>query len=309
MPGRQFNGNSYRYGFQNQEEDPEIWGGSVSFKYRMEDPRLGRFFSVDPLTKKFPHNSPYAFSENSVIAFRELEGLEKFYSADGRYIATIDGENSSALRISSFSHSEAMNVINTNANYDKALMESSIPAYTPSQEMDINHEWAKEYKPKSGNSEHAMIIYANTFTNENYDKVTLLIKGTTVHGDAARNGSGSVAPGKSELGIGAQPSSFGWSKYSMIHTHWATASKDFTLWGDGLSTGDIELSLAYNIPVSLAHPNAGSLKTFDPKVYKQNYFKKYHSANVDNSIDKGLVKQTEVYNTPPATPAPPAETK
>ncbi len=43
----------------------------------MHDPRIGRFFAVDPLTAKYPHNSPYAFSENDVIASLELEGLEK----------------------------------------------------------------------------------------------------------------------------------------------------------------------------------------------------------------------------------------
>ncbi|MBK7128586.1 MAG: hypothetical protein IPH66_04365 [Crocinitomicaceae bacterium] len=42
----------------------------------MHDPRIGRFFAVDPLAPKYPHNSPYAFSENKVIAWVELEGLE-----------------------------------------------------------------------------------------------------------------------------------------------------------------------------------------------------------------------------------------
>lgn len=35
-----------------------------------------RFMTLDPLMKEFPHNSPYAFSENRVIDARELEGLE-----------------------------------------------------------------------------------------------------------------------------------------------------------------------------------------------------------------------------------------
>ncbi len=43
----------------------------------MHDPRVGRFFAVDPLMHSFPWNSPYAFSENDVIASLELEGLEK----------------------------------------------------------------------------------------------------------------------------------------------------------------------------------------------------------------------------------------
>jgi len=66
----------HEFGFQGQEEDGEMWGGAVAFKYRVEDARLGRFFSVDPLVIDYPWNSPYAFSENKVIAFIELEGLE-----------------------------------------------------------------------------------------------------------------------------------------------------------------------------------------------------------------------------------------
>ena len=49
----------------------------MNFEYRMHDPRAGRFFAVDPLFRKYPHNSPYAFSENRVIDAVELEGLEK----------------------------------------------------------------------------------------------------------------------------------------------------------------------------------------------------------------------------------------
>jgi len=68
----------YRYGFQGQEQDDELKGdgNSVNYKYRMHDPRIGRFFAVDPLSSSFPWNSPYAFSENRVIDGIELEGLE-----------------------------------------------------------------------------------------------------------------------------------------------------------------------------------------------------------------------------------------
>jgi len=73
-----YNPNSYTYGFQGQEKDDEIKGegNSVNYKYRMYDPRIGRFFAVDPLTASYPHNSPYAFSENRLIDGVELEGLE-----------------------------------------------------------------------------------------------------------------------------------------------------------------------------------------------------------------------------------------
>ncbi|TSJ46564.1 LamG-like jellyroll fold domain-containing protein [Fluviicola chungangensis] len=69
----------YRYGFQNQEMDDEIKGAgnSLNYEFRMHDPRIGRFFAIDPLASKYPHNSVYAFSENVVIDHVELEGLEK----------------------------------------------------------------------------------------------------------------------------------------------------------------------------------------------------------------------------------------
>jgi len=62
-----------------QESDDEIKGdgNSVNYSYRMHDPRLGRFFAIDPLIKEYPHYTPYSFSGNKVIAWRELEGMEE----------------------------------------------------------------------------------------------------------------------------------------------------------------------------------------------------------------------------------------
>jgi hypothetical protein len=48
----------------------------LNYTYRMHDPRVGRFFAVDPLTKKYPYYSPYTFSGNRVIDAIELEGAE-----------------------------------------------------------------------------------------------------------------------------------------------------------------------------------------------------------------------------------------
>jgi RHS repeat-associated protein len=69
----------YRYGFQGQEKDDEIKGGegkSLNYTFRMHDPRVGRFFAVDPLFREYPFYSPYVFSGNRVIDATELEGLE-----------------------------------------------------------------------------------------------------------------------------------------------------------------------------------------------------------------------------------------
>lgn len=93
MPERNWSSEWYRYGFQGQEKDDEIKGegNSINYTYRMHDPRIGRFFSLDPLAPSYPWNSPYAFSANRVIDGVELEGLENDFIIDRRF--NFDGKN------------------------------------------------------------------------------------------------------------------------------------------------------------------------------------------------------------------------
>jgi hypothetical protein len=72
----------YRYGFQGQEKENDVVGEGVAFKYRIHDARIGKFLSIDPLSPKYPWNSPYAFSENRVIDGVELEGQEVTLTKD-----------------------------------------------------------------------------------------------------------------------------------------------------------------------------------------------------------------------------------
>lgn len=66
----------YKFGFNGQLTDDEWMGGqSVSFEFRTEDPRLGRFLSVDPLAGMTPWETPYAFANNSPIAKFDYLGL------------------------------------------------------------------------------------------------------------------------------------------------------------------------------------------------------------------------------------------
>lgn len=66
----------HKYDYQNQERQDELGLNWLQFKYRMHDPEIGRFISIDPLAEDYVHNSTYAFAENKVIKYNELEGLE-----------------------------------------------------------------------------------------------------------------------------------------------------------------------------------------------------------------------------------------
>lgn len=79
MPSRKYSANSYRYGFNGKENDKEIVGtgdGTQDYGFRIYNPAVGRFLSLDPLTKEFCWNSPFAFAENRPVEGIDLEGLE-----------------------------------------------------------------------------------------------------------------------------------------------------------------------------------------------------------------------------------------
>lgn len=76
MPGRSFNPNNYRYGFNGKEKIDEVSGNVYDYGFRIYNPRLGRFLSVDPLMKSYPMLTPYQFASNCPNAFIDLDGLE-----------------------------------------------------------------------------------------------------------------------------------------------------------------------------------------------------------------------------------------
>jgi RHS repeat-associated protein len=79
MPGRKLSGGC-RYGFNGKENDNEVKGEGNQQDYgmRMYDGRIGKFLSVDPLTKQYPELTPYQFASNSPIFAIDRDGLEMF---------------------------------------------------------------------------------------------------------------------------------------------------------------------------------------------------------------------------------------
>ena len=79
MSGRGLNTEGYRFGFNGKEEDDEVKGDGNFQDYGMRayDGRLGRFFSIDPLTRDYPELTPYQFASNTPIQAIDLDGLEK----------------------------------------------------------------------------------------------------------------------------------------------------------------------------------------------------------------------------------------
>jgi RHS repeat-associated protein len=139
MPERSYDSaGQYRYGFQGQEKDNEIKGegNSLNFAYRVHDPRLGRFLSVDPLTSSYPHNSPYAFSENRVTNSIELEGLEAVDLVSGKQIKMGSQAELKVLKSNDYSLWKDMLQWEKSAKYKAVYDEADKGRILDQQEMD-----------------------------------------------------------------------------------------------------------------------------------------------------------------------------
>ncbi|MCB9326278.1 MAG: RHS repeat-associated core domain-containing protein [Lewinellaceae bacterium] len=74
------NADRYRFGFNGKEKDEEgEWGGLTHYDYgfRIYNPGIARFLSIDPLTGSYPWYTPYQFAGNRPIWAIDLDGLEE----------------------------------------------------------------------------------------------------------------------------------------------------------------------------------------------------------------------------------------
>jgi RHS repeat-associated protein len=69
-------GGGYRYTFNGKETDIET--DLQDYGFRIYNPSIGKFLSVDPLADEYPWYTPYQFAGNMPIWAIDLDGLEPF---------------------------------------------------------------------------------------------------------------------------------------------------------------------------------------------------------------------------------------
>lgn len=158
----------YRYAFQGQERDDELKGEGNSYNYtfRMHDPRLGRFFAVDPLSPQYPMLTPYQFASNSVIAKAEIEGLEGGWVIENQQVKYAKGPV-----IDAYSSREAAEAV---LNSSKRVVQDDVPnlvkppeyrpRYTISQQNE-RREVLAERKRRIETAMRERELMAQTFSN------------------------------------------------------------------------------------------------------------------------------------------------
>lgn len=89
VEGRTFNFGDYCFGFNGKEADTDgEWGAgeftntTYDYGFRIYNPSIGKFLSVDPLSPDYPWYTPYQFAGNTPIQAKDLDGLEEWYHYD-----------------------------------------------------------------------------------------------------------------------------------------------------------------------------------------------------------------------------------
>ena len=277
MPGRSFNTEGYRFGFNGKENDSE-WA-KQDYGMRISDPRIGRFLSIDPLAIKYPMLTPYQFASNTPIMAIDLDGLEMYYAANGTYL----GKSGKSIEIRVITNEKVAatakkNLTHSNWNHDW-LGSFSQKAYDNPNQAAL--EWAYENGSKSDMSaisyseepykeklfEFGAMIGSLDTKDGAQKPIILYTIGTTVGGEYGDEGQVDVP--KSET----LP---GWKREHGIHSHTGPEGTSSSQDSDeefsdrngnfGLK-GDKELAKSQKMKLYLVTPR-GKLKMYDPVTEK-----------------------------------------
>lgn len=101
----------YRYAFQGQERDDEIKGrgNSYNYTYRMHDPRIGRFFAVDPL------GGIFKIGIKDEQAKKDIQSLTR-HKKNKKYIKIDDNSGEVSLDFGRLSKEKAEKIISKDAH-------------------------------------------------------------------------------------------------------------------------------------------------------------------------------------------------
>ncbi|MEN7551563.1 RHS repeat-associated core domain-containing protein [Rapidithrix thailandica] len=78
MAGRSYSDEAYRYSFNGKENDKDFGNQHLiqDYGFRLYNPEIGKFLSVDPLAPDYPWYTPYQFAGNTPIQAIDLDGAE-----------------------------------------------------------------------------------------------------------------------------------------------------------------------------------------------------------------------------------------
>jgi RHS repeat-associated protein len=189
MPDRKFTGPGYRYGFNGKENDREVKGDGNQYDYgfRIYDSRIGRFLSVDPLTKTYPWYTPYQFAGNKPIWATDVDGLEENTASTYVYKPSVLGLRPAFRGVISITNATSQTAHRTfegdisklskadQSGFSRGIVNALVGSNigTSESRLDITQTGTRSEVSKSwrGTDMKYFTQYSYTFTNNNVTEV------------------------------------------------------------------------------------------------------------------------------------------
>jgi RHS repeat-associated protein len=296
----------YGFGFNGKIEDPEILdrGRWEDYGFRAYRPDLGRFVSVDPLSSKYPELTTYQFASNTPICAVDLDGLEMFYTASGRYIGTYG--KSSAIRVV---HDRDLTLVTQRINNAQSgdrfkshkemeLQNMGIEAFidnTENKQM-LFRRFLTTVEPiiekpvgdgEYADQEYGMSLFRLDTKGPKNESITLIVPGTIADGFYPTDKGG----GHVDLILSAAPTvmgekygkytkrtpavsltTYGWQRYDSIHNHPGKDQVFSDEWGQfGNLSGDVKWACDNNVKLYICNPGNVFASEFDPVKFKKHF--------------------------------------
>jgi RHS repeat-associated protein len=218
MPGRKYTSNSeYRYGFNGKEKLSEITNDDYDYGARIYDARIGRWLSVDPLQKKYPNWTPYAYAMNSTLKLKDIDGKDVGVTIIGNTISfssTVFVTGPGASDIAGKANT-AFNTLNTSALTGRTYTTAEGKCYEvqfqvhfvsvdPKNPKDPNYEtYQQTLKAKVGTNGNNIIETENKGSDNlmTFTKGGEKIRSNAGHGANSAYNTKQVSIGKSPYGV------------------------------------------------------------------------------------------------------------
>ncbi len=263
MVGRNTNLSDYRFGYQGSEMDNEHKGDGNSYTtfFRQHDPRLGRWFSMDPEFAAFPSKSPFMSNSNNPIIFIDPLGDTDFYTVHGKWIGTDGIENGLRTIVKSSDYARMIKLYTKSGMYFDEPVPADIRYDLPSdkvlQEIINVHERVIAHNSE-GNTEMGSVL------NE-AGEVTQQLIGNAPY----------TSPGQSDASVGVTVKTNVKGDKVFIHSHPYNIVKDENNYGatyaaPSLADQGVFRSFETNIII-------GRGSEFDKELYVQAGLKEYRS--------------------------------
>jgi RHS repeat-associated protein len=178
MKGRTVDANLSRYGFNGKEREVKDESGSRTYDYgfRIDDPRIGRFLSIDPKHGKYPGENPYMFCSGNPIVFMDPDGQEK--------IVVIGGGDNTGNDPNKFINSgllQVMNYLKSNPKENVTIVITDI--FVSEETMASLQGWANALTINANGTSEENTVAINLVRAASGDEITNYINSKTTNSD------------------------------------------------------------------------------------------------------------------------------